>query len=60
MMTCVESLILINLSIHGPALQIWQGKEENVPAAREEFKKRLELNHLADKAEYNIDLEFAY
>lgn len=35
-------------AIQGPALEIWQGKEENVEAAREEFMKRLEANKKAD------------
>ena len=45
-------------ALQGPALRIWEGKDENVLEAQEEFKKRLELNHLADLGEYDIDLEF--
>jgi fructose-bisphosphate aldolase class I len=46
-------------ALQGPALKIWQGKSENVDAAREEFKKRLELNSLADAGDYDIELEWA-
>lgn len=45
-------------ALQGPALQAWQGKEENVEAARTEFLKRLKLNKLADAGEYDIEMEY--
>jgi fructose-bisphosphate aldolase class I len=45
-------------ALQGPALQIWQGKPENVESAREEFLKRLKLNQLADAGDYDINLEY--
>jgi fructose-bisphosphate aldolase class I len=45
-------------ALQGSALRIWEGKEENVPDAREEFLKRLKLNHLADLGEYDVELEW--
>ncbi len=47
-------------ALQEPALRIWAGKEENVPAARKEFLKRLQLNQLADQAEYDISLEYQF
>ena len=47
-------------ALQEPALRIWAGKDENVPAAREEFLKRLKLNQLADQAEYDISLEYEF
>jgi len=40
------------------ALQIWLGKDENTEIARAEFKKRLELNQLADVGDYDIKMEY--
>jgi len=40
------------------ALTIWQGKDENVAAARTEFTKRLRLNQLADAGDYDVSLEY--
>jgi fructose-bisphosphate aldolase class I len=45
-------------AIQGPALNIWKGLGENVDEARGEFRKRLELNSLADVGEYDIELEY--
>jgi fructose-bisphosphate aldolase class I len=45
-------------AIQDPALRAWQGKKENIPAAREQFKNRLELNQLADSGDYDINLEY--
>ncbi len=45
-------------ALQGPVIQIWKGKPENVAAARAEFKKRLELNTLADSGDYDIGLEY--
>jgi len=44
-------------ALQEPALNIWQGKEENVPEAQKEFLKRAELNSLATKGEYSEDME---
>lgn len=38
-------------AIQGPALEVWQGKEENVAAAREAFMDRLKANKEADAGE---------
>lgn len=46
-------------AIEGPALEIWQGKEENVPLAREAFIKRLKLNKKALAGEYTSAMERA-
>ncbi|HRY31285.1 MAG TPA: fructose-bisphosphate aldolase class I [Candidatus Paceibacterota bacterium] len=46
-------------ALQGPAMQIWKGKPENVEAARIEFKKRLQLNTLADAGDYDISLEYS-
>jgi fructose-bisphosphate aldolase class I len=45
-------------ALQGPALRIWSGNEEKVSEAREEFLKRLKLNHLADLGDYDIELEW--
>ncbi len=47
-------------ALQGSSLRIWAGKDENVELARQEFLKRLKLNQLADKAEYDISLEFTF
>ncbi len=39
-------------AIQGPALEVWQGKEENIKEARKIFFERLEANVKADKGEY--------
>ena len=44
-------------ALQGPALKIWQGKDENFPAAQEAFLKRAKLNGLATKGEYSEDME---
>lgn len=36
-------------AIQGPAINIWQGKDENIEKSREEFLNRLKLNSLADQ-----------
>jgi fructose-bisphosphate aldolase class I len=41
-------------AIEQPALEIWQGKEDNVKKAREVFKERLKMNSLADRGLYSI------
>jgi len=38
-------------ALQGPALEIWKGKAENVPAAQTEFIKRLQANVAANKGE---------
>jgi fructose-bisphosphate aldolase class I len=38
-------------ALQGPALEIWKGKTENVPAAQAEFIKRLQANVAANKGE---------
>ena len=45
-------------ALQQPALRAWKGKGENVEIAREEFKKRLKLNQIADAGDYKIDMEF--
>ncbi|MFI5205395.1 MAG: class I fructose-bisphosphate aldolase, partial [Candidatus Paceibacterales bacterium] len=40
-----------------PALEIWGGKEENVPAAQESLLHRAKLNQLARKGEYTVEME---
>ncbi len=44
-------------AIEGPAATAWQGQDENVEAARNEFIKRLKLNVTADAGEYGPHLE---
>jgi len=44
-------------AIEGPPTLIWQGKDENLEAARNEFIKRLKLNVLADAGEYRSEHE---
>lgn len=44
-------------AIEGPALEIWQGKEENVNKARQAFLKRLKLNKAALFGEYTPEME---
>ena len=39
------------------ALQAWQGKPENIPAAQAALLKRAKLNHLAMLGEYTADME---
>lgn len=39
-------------ALQGPALEVWQGKKENVKAAREVFLKRLKLNSAASLGKY--------
>jgi fructose-bisphosphate aldolase class I len=39
------------------ALQAWQGKTENIPAAQAALHKRAKLNHLAMLGEYTADME---
>jgi len=45
-------------ALQQPALRVWKGKDENSEQARAEFKKRLELNQLADSGDYEIDMEY--
>ena len=45
-------------ALQQPALRIWAGKDENIESARAEFKKRLELNQLADSGDYDIKMEY--
>lgn len=45
-------------AIQDPALSAWKGKNENVEIAREAFVKRLQLNHLADLGDYDVELEY--
>jgi len=39
-------------ALQGPALKIWKGKPENIPAAQAEFIKRLQANVAANQGEY--------
>ena len=44
-------------ALQQPALQAWQGKEENTAAAQQALLKRAYLNHLAMQGRYQISLE---
>jgi fructose-bisphosphate aldolase class I len=44
-------------ALQQPALQAWQGKAENIPAAQKALLKRAWLNHLAMLGEYQDSLE---
>ena len=44
-------------ALQGPSLEIWQGEEENIEKARDEFIKRLELAVAADMGVYTRELE---
>jgi fructose-bisphosphate aldolase class I len=45
-------------AIQGPALKVWQGKDENLEAARETFIDWLVLDTKADKGELDEELEY--
>ncbi len=44
-------------AIQQPALEIWQGKEANVPAAQHALYSRAKCNKLARRGEYKIAME---
>ncbi len=44
-------------ALQQPALQAWQGKSENIPAAQQALLKRARLNHLAMLGEYQSSME---
>ena len=44
-------------ALEEPVQQTWQGMQENVEAAQKALLKRLKLNALADRGEYNTSLE---
>ena len=44
-------------AIQQPALEIWQGKETNVPAAQQALYTRALCNRAASRGEYNIAME---
>ena len=44
-------------ALQQPALQAWQGKAENIPAAKQALLKRARLNHLAMLGEYEAAME---
>ena len=44
-------------ALQAPALKVWSGKAENIPAAKEALMKRVNLNGLATKGEYSADME---
>ncbi len=44
-------------ALQEPSLKIWQGKDENIPAAQAEFIKRLKLNCAAAKGVYDAAME---
>ncbi len=44
-------------ALQQPALQAWQGKAENLPAAQQALLKRAKLNHLAMLGEYDQAME---
>ena len=44
-------------AIQQPALEIWQGKEANVPAAQQALVHRARCNRAARRGEYNVSME---
>jgi fructose-bisphosphate aldolase class I len=44
-------------AIQQPALETWQGKEANVPAAQRALLHRARCNRVARRGEYNADME---
>lgn len=44
-------------ALQQPALQAWQGKAENMPAAQRALLKRTRLNHMAMSGDYQTSLE---
>ena len=44
-------------ALQEPALNAWQGKKENIPAAQKAFLKRAKLNSLATMGRYSEDME---
>ena len=44
-------------ALQQPALQAWQGKDDNIPAAQQALLERARLNHLAMLGEYSPDME---
>jgi len=45
-------------ALQDPVLRTWAGKPENVVAAREAFRDRLDMNHLADSGKYSVEMEW--
>jgi fructose-bisphosphate aldolase class I len=44
-------------AIQQPALEIWQGKETNVPKAQQALYHRAKCNQAARRGEYNASME---
>ncbi len=44
-------------ALQEPALEAWQGKKENIPAAQKAFLKRARLNSLATMGKYSANME---
>ena len=44
-------------AIQQPALEIWRGKEANVPAAQQALVHRARCNRAARRGEYNASME---
>jgi fructose-bisphosphate aldolase class I len=44
-------------AIQQPALEIWQGKETNVPAAQQALYHRARCDSAARRGEYNVAME---
>lgn len=44
-------------ALQAPALKVWQGKPENIPAAQESFIKRAKFNSLARSGKYSKEME---
>jgi fructose-bisphosphate aldolase class I len=44
-------------AIQQPALEIWQGKEINVPKAQQALYHRAKCNQAARRGEYNSEIE---
>lgn len=45
-------------ALQDPALRVWAGKVENMDMAREAFRDRLDMNHLADSGKYSVEMEW--
>ncbi len=45
-------------ALQDPALRAWAGKPENIGIAREAFRDRLDMNHLADSGKYSVEMEW--
>ncbi len=44
-------------ALQASPLKVWGGKDENIPAAQEQFMKRLKVSQAANKGEYSLNME---